>query len=125
MIKYLKEVQEENRKAINSRYGLGELCWACEADGKNWSDADGWVDCAVCNNGITLSQVLIATQDIFFSSIMSEKESTLHIEYNVGIDDPLWVEWDLTKLTLGDQSEETQREINNLLTNPNNKESDE
>lgn len=114
MSKTLEQIQEENRKAIDTRYGL-EPCWSCEADGKNWSDADGWVDCAVCNNGITLSQVLIALRGWICDEGIYMQDKTLCFER---------INWDLTKLKLEEQTERTQREVNELLTN-NNKESDE
>ena len=63
---------------------------------------------------ITLDRVLIATQNKFFCSIMSEKKSILHIEYNERIDDPLWIKWDLTKPTLEEQTEDCQRAVHKL-----------
>jgi hypothetical protein len=133
MNKAIKQIQEENRKII---------IMACNPTAKSYEKALEMEEkiclantifeqgnsvyreyihpCNVYQNigkPLTLNRVLIATQNKFFASLMSKKEFMLYIEYNKGIDDPMWIEWDLTKETLEEQAEKTQRAINELLNN--------
>lgn len=116
MTKKLEQIQKENRKVVNTRYGLDKICWACEADGEIWNDDEGWVDCVVCNNGIVLNQVLFAIgEDVVVSA-----RGAFYINDLTPCSDSIdasgaITHWDLTKKTLEEQSGETQRAIHKLL----------
>lgn len=99
MTKDIKQVQEENRKACNPDCNC--------TNGKVWSDDWGWEDCEYCQT--TLNRVLLAlgknhgilcNNIVFWSAFGYEN----------------LCRWDLTKPTLEEQSQQTQRSIHKLLT---------
>ena len=61
---------------------------------------------------IDLAMVLIATQDMIFASLAGKEKGIFDIEYNLGVDEPLWISWNLDQ----DLSEQDPVVIDQLLT---------
>lgn len=119
-MKTIKEIQEENRKAIilanNPEakdydeavlldIGCSEKLAKTRPDlAKDWK-----------GKPLTLDRVLLASKDF---GELNEDGCSLHKfgnELHINFDDGNYIVWNLTKETLEEQSEETQRVINKII----------